>query len=249
MAVKIFPLEKQIKGGFNNGEIVENKPVQSSPDRSKLQPYSTIFYWAHAWANKTSTIGLHPHKAFEIMSFVLKGEIEHYDTKNQTWMPLHAGDVQIIRAGNGISHAEKLIEGSHIFQIWFDPNIASSLNQPASYNDYRSGDFPVTEKNGFTITTFKGENAPVEMQTPGTTIQMIKFKPGAHLLNLDSADIHSLYLIEGDIKFENNMLHTDDFLLISGESNFDFSSEGGGELFMITSLALVPYVTYASGSA
>ena len=153
MPIKIFPVQKQIKGGFNDGEIVENKPIQQSPDKTKLQPYSNIFYWAHAWANTTSTIGLHPHKAFEIMSFVLKGEIEHYDTKNKTWIPLQAGDVQIIRAGNGISHAEKLIEGSHIFQIWLDPDISKSLNQPASYNDYKSADFPVITRNGFTITT------------------------------------------------------------------------------------------------
>ncbi|MBC8047390.1 MAG: pirin family protein [Fimbriimonadaceae bacterium] len=138
MSVQIYPVAKQIAGGFNDGEIVENKPIQFSPDKSKLQPYSNIFYWAHAWADVTSTIGLHPHKAFEIMSFVLKGQIEHYDTKNKKWIPLKEGDVQIIRAGNGISHAEKIIEGSHIFQIWLDPDISKSLSQPATYDDYKS---------------------------------------------------------------------------------------------------------------
>src|SRR5215217_8081918 len=102
MPVRIYPVEKQIKGGFNDGEIMENKPIQVSRDKSKLQPYSNIFYWAHAWAEVTSTIGLHPHQGFEIMSFVLEGDIEHYDTKNKKWVRLKKGDVQIIRAGNGI---------------------------------------------------------------------------------------------------------------------------------------------------
>ena len=67
MAIRIYPVEQQTKGGFNDGEIVENKPIQMSPDKSKLQPYSNIFYWAHASATVTSTIGLHPHQGFEIM--------------------------------------------------------------------------------------------------------------------------------------------------------------------------------------
>ena len=37
MSVKIYPKEVQHKGGFNHGEIVENKPIQLSDD-NKLQP-------------------------------------------------------------------------------------------------------------------------------------------------------------------------------------------------------------------
>ena len=79
-----------------------------------------MFYWAHAWTpGNKSTIGLHPHQGFEICNFVLNGNINHFDTKQNKWIPLSEGDVQIIRAGNGISHAEG---GNHseIFQIWFD---------------------------------------------------------------------------------------------------------------------------------
>ena len=73
-----------------------------------MKPYSNLFYWAHAWSDKGSLIGEHPHKAFEILSFVLEGDIEHYDSKLRGWKPLQKGDVQIIRAGSGISHAEKI---------------------------------------------------------------------------------------------------------------------------------------------
>ena len=45
-----------------------------------------------------STIGLHPHQGFEICSFVLKGKINHFDTKQNKWIPLSEGDVQIIRS-------------------------------------------------------------------------------------------------------------------------------------------------------
>ena len=66
---------------FNNGEIIENKPIGFPQDGGKLKPYSNLFYWAHAWTNnKKSTIGLHPHQGFEICSFVLSGKINHFDT-------------------------------------------------------------------------------------------------------------------------------------------------------------------------
>ena len=61
--------------------------------------------------------------------FVLKGNINHFDTKQNKWIPLSEGDVQIIRSGNGISHAEEIDKESEIFQIWFDPDLSNSLKK------------------------------------------------------------------------------------------------------------------------
>ncbi len=115
MAINIFKKEDQADGNFNSGEILEKKPIGFPQDNGILKPYSNIFYWAHAWTPKNkSTIGLHPHQGFEICSFVLKGNINHFDTKQNKWIPLSEGDVQIIRSGNGISEKKlkKIIKGS-----------------------------------------------------------------------------------------------------------------------------------------
>lgn len=245
MSIRIYPASQQVKGNFNGGEILENKPIQITPDKTKLQPYSNIFYWAHAWAETTSTIGLHPHKAFEIISFVLEGTIEHYDTKNKSWLPLKKGDVQIIRAGNGISHAEKLIQGGHIFQIWFDPDISKSLNDPASYNDYTSESFPVKNENGFTTKILKGENAPLEMKTPGISIREISFTQGRHMLALNENEIHSIYLVKGKITTGDKEIQQDDFFVVEDEMEIQFTADTEGKIFIISSLKEVPYQTYA----
>ena len=144
MPIAIYNKDEQVSGNFNNGEILEKKPIGFAQDGGKLKPYSNLFYWADAWTpNSKSTIGLHPHQGFEICSFVIKGSIRHYDTKQNKWIELNAGDAQIIRSGNGISHAEEILDNSEMFQIWFDPDISKTISKPATYNDYKSTSFPI----------------------------------------------------------------------------------------------------------
>ena len=145
-----------------------------------MGPYSNLFYWAHARAVKDSTIGLHPHQGFEICSFVLQGEIRHYDTNMKEWRPLQAGGVQIIRAGNGISHSEWMGKDAEMFQIWFDPNLQKTIAQPASYDDYKATDFPINTQNGTQITTLAGVGSPFQMDMKVTVATYAPSEPVRH---------------------------------------------------------------------
>ena len=155
--IKIYPKKSQAYGEFNNGEIIENKPIGFPQDNGPVKPYSNLFYWAFAEANNESTIGLHPHKGFEIVSFVLSGSIDHYDTKINKWLTLKKGDVQLIKSGSGIYHSEKLHKHSSIFQIWFDPNISKSITIPPQYQDFKSNNFKLI-LNVFIHLIFKKNN-------------------------------------------------------------------------------------------
>jgi redox-sensitive bicupin YhaK (pirin superfamily) len=245
MSIKIYPFEKQVPGGFNNGAILENRPIVLTEDKKGLQPYSNIFYWAHAWSDEGSTIGEHPHKVFEIMSFILKGSIEHYDSKNRKWMPLKAGDAQIIRAGSGISHAEKINANSAIFQIWLDPDITKTIKMPAEYDDYSSDKFPETSVNGLKIKTYADDNAPMKMETPGIRIMEISFSHGAHRINTTQGKIISAYLVEGKINISGSEINANDFFTARDEVEIVFKSDSEGKLFVIESPAKVDYKTYA----
>ena len=163
MSISIYTKENQADGNFNYGEILEKKPIGFPQDGGELKPYSNLFYWAHAWTPGTkSTIGLHPHQGFEICSFVLKGNINHFDTKQNKWIPLKEGDVQIIRSGNGISHAEEIDDNSEIFQIWFDPDLSKSLKKEATYDDYSSKDFKLIDKGNRSFKVIVGEGSPMQ---------------------------------------------------------------------------------------
>ena len=96
----------------------------------------------------------------------------------------------------------------------FNVLFSKSFYQPATYNDYEADIFPVITKNGFSIKTFKGEGAPLEMQTPGINIQEITFSSGSHKLELENDQIHSMYLMDGDMLLENGTLNPDDFIVV-----------------------------------
>ena len=159
-----------------------------------LKPYSNLFYWAHAWTPaEKSTIGLHPHQGFEICSFVLKGRINHFDTKQNRWIPLKKGDVQVIRSGNGISHAEEIEKESEIFQIWFDPNLSVSLKQDASYDDYKEKDFNVEDFDGVKKKSILGPKSPMKINTEYILINEYSFKNGTHSLKIKPGSVPVSY--------------------------------------------------------
>ncbi len=246
MSIRIIPKAQQGSGAFNGGEIVENKPIGFPRDHSTVRPYSNLFYWAHARAVTDSTIGLHPHQGFEICSFVLRGEIRHYDTQIQAWRPLQAGDVQIIRAGNGISHSEWMGQDGEMFQIWFDPNLAKTLSQPASYDDYRAADLPEnTTAAGVRVKTIAGTGSPFRMDTPGVAIWQIALDAGAsHVLPTEAGKIYSAYILEGETSFNNETAQQFDFVQLTEQDAIKLESRTGATVFIIASPMEPGYQTY-----
>ena len=247
MKLEIYTIEDQARGHFNNGEILENKPIGFPGDGGKLKPYSNIFYWAHAWTgSKKSTIGLHPHQGFEICSFVLKGKINHFDTKQNTWIPLSEGDVQIIRSGNGISHSEELMENSEIFQIWFDPNLRLSLNKLASYDDYKSQDFQILDSKWKKTKIIKNENSRLKMDSEGIEIFQYSYldnKNDEISLKLDK--IHSFFIIDGEISINGKIISKGFFFTVRDQNLLKLKILSNSEIFRISSPKNVSYKTYS----
>ena len=246
MSINIFKKDNQANGHFNNGEILEKKPIGFPQDGGKLKPYSNLFYWAHAWAPlNDSIIGLHPHRGFEICSFVLKGEIEHYDTLLDKWITLSKGDVQVIKAGKGISHSEKLKKGSEIFQIWFDPNIQESLYINASYSDFRSKDFKIKIRNNIESKIVQTNENQLSLQSSGIEIYEHKFNNGIHPIKIKDKSYHSYFILSGTLEINNQQFTQGDFLIIDNESNLELVTVNNAKVFEIVSPISLHYKTYA----
>lgn len=247
MAMHIYTKEQQASGGFNNGEIIENKPIGFPQDSGGVRPFSNMFYWAHAYTGeRQSMIGLHPHKGFEIMSFVLHGEVEHYDTSAQQWIPLKAGDVQIIRSGSGISHAEKLNSNTALFQIWVDPNIGKTLYQEASYNDYRETDFPKLHDGGWSRIIYSGEGSPMHMDSNHVGIERWNFQSGEYSIGLGDDRFLSLYVIDGEVVINDRRIEQDSYVLIDESETLEVVVQDQSSIFVMTNPKDPGHTTYAS---
>jgi redox-sensitive bicupin YhaK (pirin superfamily) len=87
----------------------------------------------------------HPHRDMEIVTYVRTGAITHQDSmgnKGRTG----AGDVQVMSAGSGVTHAEYNLEDEQttLFQIWIEtdkPNAEPAWGAMPFPKDSRHGSF------------------------------------------------------------------------------------------------------------
>ena len=175
--IKIYPPEAQVVGQFDGGRITEIKPIGFPREQLEVKHTGPLFYWAWATAKGYGKIRLHPHQAFEIMSYALEGEIGHYDTLGNR-SRVKAGGAQVMQTGSGVSHEEETI-GDHIefFQIWFEPNLNETIHQTPTYYEFSNEAFPTESRDGVTIKHIIGNGAPVSILTEAA-MQDILILPG-----------------------------------------------------------------------
>ena len=245
MSLIYLPVDKQAEGEINGGEIIEKKPIGFPQDGGLIKPYSNIFYWSFARVTKDTTIPEHPHKGFEILTIVLQGEIEHYENKNKVWKKLTAGDAQLIKAGNGITHIESLSKNSEIFQIWFDPDLSKSINKESFYKDFSSDKLPIKMEENKSTKMYIGVDAPIKMSSEGVEIKELSLSIEEHILKLDTTKVYSGFVIEGEIVIQDKLMNKGDFFIIKRQGKEKINVLKDSRLFIVDSPLQTSYKTYA----
>lgn len=226
MSIQVLNKEQQTQGSFNNGEILEYKPIGFPHEEGGFNAYSNLFYWAFAFTEKKSRIGLHAHKGYEIMTLVLKGNVNHYDTKTCNWLALDEGTAQIINAGSGISHSEELGYKTEVFQIWFDPNLNKTLRLEPSYQDYSSSLFKELKiANGLYKTRIIGDKGPVHLISKHIQFSKYRLLTSANQ-KLDTDKVYSLYVYRGELILNGKIIITrNSFIKICQEQSIYLKAE------------------------
>lgn len=238
-SVQLLLKEQQYKMGLFGNRFLTNKPVvYQGPAVSK--PYNNLFYWSHGFAKETSQFDLHPHEGFEILSYVIEGTNDHYDTATERWTPLGAGDFQVIQAGSGIAHAERLNQGTRAFQIWFDPDFSRSLKQAPDYADYHASTWSEQVQDEVLVKHLVGGASPAKMNTPGLQIQQWRVESDTNLAYVVEEGITAhFYVIAGEAQWEAEASYNcplDSSLRLNGFMEGVWSLQAGTVLFLIKTL-------------
>ncbi len=243
-SVQLLLQEQQYQMALFGHKFLTNKPVVYQ-GASSVKPYNNLFYWSHGYARETSQFDLHPHEGFEILSYVIEGSNDHYDTSTERWTPLGAGDFQIIQAGSRISHAERLNQGTRAFQIWFDPDFAKSLEQEPAYSDYHASMWPEQKLDRVFIRDLVGGESPARMLTPGLLIQRwFSTDSGTMTFKVEAGRTAHFYMVNGEAIWngeESVICPINSSLKLEGPVSGEWKFESGSELFLISTLQELEY--------
>jgi len=93
----------------------------------------------------------HPHSDMEIITYVRSGAITHQDSLGNKGRTV-AGDVQVMSAGSGVTHAEHNLEdeATTIYQIWIIPK------ERGGKPFWGSAEFPKGDRAGSLVTLASG---------------------------------------------------------------------------------------------
>lgn len=187
----------------------------------------------------------HPHRGMETVTFVIEGQIEHYDNYTGDGGILQAGDVQWMTAGGGVVHNEVPSEGiiAHSLQLWVNLPKDKKMTKPR-YQNLKSADMPVRKEEGASIRVFSGSSKDVVSETknhvPITMVEMV-IEPGKTVTQ-DMPNNYKgfLYILEGSGEFGSNRVSASQGqVLFFDEGNDDQESEL--ELTAIEPLRIVLY--------
>ncbi|WP_050033215.1 pirin family protein [Halorubrum halophilum] len=109
---------------------------------------------------------MHPHKGFEIVSYMIEGGMEHADSLGVEHTA-RENEAMRITTGSGIRHSEFPADGEACngLQLWVNLPREEKEADP-DYVDASAEELPTDELDGATVTTVIGEGSPIELYTP-----------------------------------------------------------------------------------
>ncbi|MCL6593807.1 MAG: pirin family protein [Alicyclobacillus sp.] len=139
----------------------------------------------------------HPHRGFEILSYVLDGAMEHTDSAGHHSV-IPAGGVQTVVAGRGIIHSEMpaTASGTSGLQLWINlPRAAKQMT--ARYAEFAPDQIPEHELPNGRVRTLVGPGSPVLMQRPMVYLDIALTAAGEYAAELPDGYQGFAYVLAG----------------------------------------------------
>jgi hypothetical protein len=189
-------------------------------------------------AGRGLAVGPHPHIGLQTFSWMIEGRILHTDSLGyRQW--IHPGQVNLMTAGRGISHAEDSPHDEpgrfQLAQLWIALPDAERHREP-SFHHYAQ--LPVLERDGFRITvlagSFSGERAPAEVFSPLVGIDLAATDMARTTCELDQSFEYGAMVLEGEARIGGEPLRTGALLYIApGRSEVAIEAGRGARLLLL----------------
>lgn len=163
----------------------------------------------------------HHHDNMEIITIVLNGQLEHQDSTGTRGI-IQAGDVQRMTAGSGIVHSEmnpSPTDKVHFLQIWVFPK---DRDLTPSY-EQKHFDWEKDTNRLIPIVSSKPQESALTIHQDAD-FYLCNLLPKASLSYNLKSNKHGLYLfvIEGEVQLEENVLETGDAAAIKNVAKVQF---------------------------
>ena len=173
--------------------------------------------------------GTHPHRDFEIVSYVVAGALKHQDSMGHAAV-MRAGEVQRISAGTGIAHSEvnnSPSEPVHFLQIWLVP--ARKGVKP----DYAQQSFANAPTNALTLACSpEGHSKSIKINQD-VELFIGKLAPEGKINHpIPEQRGAWIQLIEGDLTLNGNRLSPGDGATVDEERELCLASEKGAHFLL-----------------
>jgi redox-sensitive bicupin YhaK (pirin superfamily) len=193
-------------------DLVTRRPVPA-PGLDQVDPFLFLNHHGpqvYRPGNNGLPFGPHPHRGFETVTFILSGNLAHYDTGGHESV-IEAGGVQWMTAGSGLVHAEvsppsfKQAGGLlEILQLWV--NLPSRLKMtPPRYTGLQADAIPaipIAEGKGtlnLIAGTFDGVEGPIPSLT-GVFMSTLRLEAGVRVELPAPANRNVLlYVVGGEV--------------------------------------------------
>jgi redox-sensitive bicupin YhaK (pirin superfamily) len=183
-------------------------------------------------------VGPHPHIGLQTFTWMIEGELLHSDSLgNRQW--LRPGQVNVMTAGDGISHAEEAAHDhggrSHTVQLWIALPDAERRRAPMFQH---CPELPHVEREGFDITLLVGDwlgaGSPATVFSPLLGADLRAVAAAATTLPLRADFEHGMLCLDGEVRIEGESLAPGTLLHIApGRASLRIETDAPARLLLV----------------
>lgn len=203
------------------GDGVDVKRLLPLPGFMNFDPF---VLWDHFNIGPGRGFPDHPHRGFEAITYMFEGGMKHKDNLgNESYVS--AGGAQRFTAGRGLVHSEMPAETgeSNGIQLWI--NLPQRLKKiEPDYQQVNADEFPVIALAGGQAKILVGEDSPLVLNTK-VIYQHLTLKKEADYSLIPAQGMRGIiYLMEGAIEVNHNLVKADQALFVEHETTLEFKA-------------------------